>query len=103
MFLAQIIVLNHPHHIHAGYRPIIHCHTSSIPCKFNKLVSKIDPQTKKVLEENPKFIKARDAAMVEIVPLKPMVVETFASYARLGRFAIRSETKMIIGVGIVLP
>ena len=100
MFLAQVIVMNHPGQIHAGYCPVLDCHTSHIACKFAKLVSKIDQRTLKVLEEGPQFIKSREAAMVEITPTKPMVVETFASYAPLGRFAVR-DMKQTVAVGVI--
>merc|ERR1719201_1998808 len=100
MFLAQVIVLNHPGQIHAGYAPVLDCHTSHIACKFAKLVSKIDQRTLKVLEEGPQFIKSREAAMVEITPTKPMVVETFAAYAPLGRFAVR-DMKQTVAVGVI--
>merc|ERR1711990_262663 len=100
MLLAQVIVMNHPGQIHAGYCPVLDCHTSHIACKFAKLVSKIDQRTLKVLEEGPQFIKSREAAMVEITPTKPMVVETFAAYAPLGRFAVR-DMKQIVAVGVI--
>jgi len=100
MFLAQVIVMNHPGQIHAGYTPVLDCHTSHIACKFSKLVSKIDQRTLKVLEENPQFVKSREAAMVEIVPTKPMCVETFASYPPLGRFAVR-DMKQTVAVGVI--
>ena len=38
--------------------------------------------------------------MVELVPTKPMVVETFSTFAPLGRFAVR-DRKQTIGVGVV--
>ena len=34
-FLARIMVINHPTKIKAGYTPVIHCHSSQIPCKFS--------------------------------------------------------------------
>ncbi len=40
-------------------------------------------------EENPQFLKTGDAAVVKIVPTRPMAVETFAEFPQLGRFAIR--------------
>merc|ERR1712072_1503502 len=62
------------------------CH---IACKFAKLRSKVDKRTGAVVEDEPQNIKSQDAAMVELVPTKPMGVETFATYAPLGRFAVR--------------
>jgi len=78
MFVAQVIVLNHPGQISAGYAPVLDCHTAHIACKFSKIRSKIDKRDGKVTEEDPKFIKSGDAAMVELVPQKHMVVESFA-------------------------
>ena len=41
-FNAQVIVLNHPGQIGAGYTPVLDCHTAHIACKFAELVEKID-------------------------------------------------------------
>jgi elongation factor 1-alpha len=68
MFVAQVIVLNHPGHIAPGYAPVLDCHTAHIACKFSKIRSKIDKRDGKVTEEEPKSIKSGDAAMVELVP-----------------------------------
>merc|ERR1712183_813107 len=100
MFLAQVIVLNHPGQIHNGYSPVLDCHTSHIACKFSKIRSKVDKRNGKVLEEEPQFIKSQEAAMVELVPQKPMVVEAFSAYAPLGRFAVR-DMKQTVAVGVI--
>merc|ERR1712061_860577 len=76
MFVSQVIVLNHPGQIQNGYPPVLDCHPCHIACKFQKLRSKVDKRTGAVVEEEPQNIKSRDAAMVELVPTKPMVVET---------------------------
>merc|ERR1712166_1610880 len=86
MFLAQVIVLNHPGEIRAGYAPVLDCHTAPIACKFAKLLSKIDKRTGKSTEDEPTCIKTGHASMVELIPQKPMVVEVFSSYPPLGRF-----------------
>jgi elongation factor 1-alpha len=99
-FLAQVIVMNHPGQISNGYAPVLDCHTAHIACKFAKIQSKIDKRTGKATEENPQFIKSGDAAMVELIPQKPMVVEPFNKYAPLGRFAVR-DMRQTVAVGVI--
>jgi len=88
-FTAQIMVLNHPSVITAGYTPVFHCHTAQVACTFIELQKKLDPKTGQVKEENPQFLKAGDAAIVKIQPSKPMVIERAKDFPQLGRFAIR--------------
>ena len=99
-FNAQVIVLNHPNKIQAGYCPVLDCHTSHIACKFDKLLSKIDRRTGKEQEAEPKEIKNQEAAIVQLVPQKSMVVETFSEYPPLGRFAVR-DMKQTVAVGVI--
>lgn len=99
-FLAQVIVLNHPGQIQKGYAPVLDCHTSHIACKFDELESKIDRRTGKVIEAEPKAIKSGDAALVRMVPQKPMCVEAFNQYPPLGRFAVR-DMKQTVAVGVI--
>jgi elongation factor 1-alpha len=99
-FEAQVIVLNHPNQIRAGYSPVLDCHTTHTACKFETLLSKIDRRTGKSLEDNPEFIKTGDAAMVKLLPSKPMCVETFKDYPPLGRFAVR-DMKQTVAVGVI--
>jgi len=99
-FRAQVIILNHPGQINAGYAPVVDCHTSHIACKFRELVEKIDRRSGKKLEDNPANVKSGDAAIVEMVPQKPMCVEPFAEYAPLGRFAVR-DMRQTVAVGVI--
>jgi sulfate adenylyltransferase subunit 1 (EFTu-like GTPase family) len=99
-FNAQVIVLNHPGQIGAGYAPVLDCHTAHIACKFAELKEKIDRRTGKSLEDNPKFVKSGDAAIVKLVPSKPMCVESYNEYPPLGRFAVR-DMRQTVAVGII--
>jgi len=99
-FYAQVIILNHPGEIHNGYAPVLDCHTAHIACKFAEIKEKCDRRSGKKLEDNPKFVKSGDAAMVDLVPSKPMCVESFSEYPPLGRFAVR-DMKQTVAVGVI--
>jgi elongation factor 1-alpha len=99
-FVAQVIVLNHPGQIHAGYAPVLDCHTAHIACKFAELLTKVDRRTGKELEANPKNVKSGDACFVQLLPSKPMCVETFTEYPPLGRFAVR-DMRQTVAVGVI--
>ncbi|KAF9291146.1 translation elongation factor EF-1 alpha, partial [Linnemannia elongata] len=99
-FNAQVIVLNHPGQISNGYAPVLDCHTAHIACKFSEILEKIDRRTGKAMEEFPKFIKSGDAAIVKMVPSKPLCVESFQEYPPLGRFAVR-DMRQTVAVGVI--
>jgi elongation factor 1-alpha len=99
-FTAQVIILNHPGQISAGYTPVLDCHTAHIACKFAELKEKCDRRSGKKLEDNPKFLKSGDAGIVQMYPSKPMCVEAFSDYAPLGRFAVR-DMRQTVAVGVI--
>jgi len=99
-FDAQVIVMNHPGQLRAGYTPVLDCHTAHIACKFTELKIKIDKRSGKELEQNPAMIKSGDAAICQLTPTKPMVVETFKDFPPLGRFAVR-DMKQTVAVGVI--
>jgi elongation factor 1-alpha len=100
-FTAQIIILNHPGQIRVGYAPVLDCHTEHVSCKITKLLQKVDKRGGALLEENPEFLKAGEAGIVEFTPLKPMCVETYKEYPPLGRFAVR-DMRQTVAVGIIM-
>lgn len=99
-FTAQVIILNHPGQIANGYAPVLDCHTAHIACKFADIKEKCDRRSGKKLEDAPKFVKSGDAAIVELIPTKPMCVEAFSDYPPLGRFAVR-DMRQTVAVGVI--
>jgi elongation factor 1-alpha len=99
-FNAQVIVLNHPGKICAGYTPVLDCHTAHIACKFSELLQKVDRRTGKEMEANPEYVKSQEAAIIKLIPTKPMCVEKFSEYAPLGRFAVR-DMRQTVAVGVI--
>ena len=99
-FEAQIVVLSHPTAIPIGYTPVFHLHTAQLSCRLEAIMKKLDPKTGAVKEENPKFLMTGDAAIVKIVPTKPVVVEEYKKFPQLGRFAIR-DMGQTVAAGMV--
>lgn len=99
-FVAQVIVLNHPGQISDGYTPVLDCHTAHIACKFAEIREKCDRRSGQTTEVNPKAIKSGDAAIVNLVPTKPLCVESFADFPPLGRFAVR-DMRQTVAVGVI--
>jgi elongation factor 1-alpha len=100
-FQAQIVVMQHPSVITAGYTPVIHAHTAQVACTFESIDQKLDPSSGEVAEENPDFIQAGDAAVVTLRPQKPLSIEPSSEIAELGSFAIR-DMGQTIAAGKVL-
>jgi len=99
-FTANVIILNHPGEIHAGYTPVVDCHTAHIACRFDKLLQKIDKRSGKVMEENPQMVKKGDAVNAVLIPQKKLTVESFKDYPPLGRFAVR-DMRQTVAVGVI--
>jgi len=100
-FTAQIVVLQHPSAIAAGYTPVFHCHTAQVACTFEELIKTVDPRSGETKEEHPSFIKAGDVAVVKIRPTRPMVIEPAKDFPPLGRFAIR-DMGITVAAGVCL-
>ncbi|MHC1611291.1 MAG: translation elongation factor EF-1 subunit alpha [Candidatus Methanospirareceae archaeon] len=100
-FTAQIVVLQHPTAITAGYTPVFHCHTAQVSCTITEIVKKLDPRTGETKEENPDFIKTGDAAIVTVKPTRPLVIECVKEIPQLGRFAVR-DMGQTVAAGMVM-
>ncbi|MDO8627916.1 MAG: EF-Tu/IF-2/RF-3 family GTPase, partial [Candidatus Diapherotrites archaeon] len=100
-FIAQIVVLNHPTAIPLGYTPVFHLHTAQMSMSIVEIQKSLDPKTGQVKEENPKFLKTGDAAVVKIKPLQPLSCEEYKQFPQLGRFALR-DMGQTVAAGIIL-
>jgi elongation factor 1-alpha len=100
-FQAQVVVMQHPSVITAGYTPVFHAHTAQVACTIESIDKKIDPSSGEVAEENPDFIQSGDAAVVTVRPQKPLSIEPSDEIPELGSFAIR-DMGQTIAAGKVL-
>jgi elongation factor 1-alpha len=100
-FTGRIFIIHHPTAVGVGYTPVLHIHTAQMAVRFDKLVSKLDPRTGQVVEQNPSFLRTGEAAIVRFVPLQPIAIETFKDFPQLGRFALR-DMGTTIGAGVVM-
>jgi elongation factor 1-alpha len=100
-FTSQVIITGHPGRIGNGYTPVLYCHTSHIAVRFAKLLAKVDKISEKVIEKEPKFLKKGDGGIIQMIPTKPMVVESFSEYPSLGRFIVR-DMRRTVAVGVIL-
>ncbi|KEH38842.1 GTP-binding elongation factor Tu family protein [Medicago truncatula] len=100
-FTSRVIVFNHPSKITKGYTPVLDCHASHTAVKFAKLVTMFDRESGVELEKKPMSLKNGDAAVVKMIPMKPMVVEGINEYPSLGRFAVR-DMRQTVAVGIIM-
>jgi elongation factor 1-alpha len=90
-FTAQLVVLNHPSVMTAGYTPVFHVHTAQVACQITAIEKKLDPATGQALQENPDFIKNGDTAIVKIKPTTPLVIEKTSDIPQISRFAVRDS------------
>jgi len=100
-FEAQIVVMQHPSVITAGYTPVFHAHTAQVACTVESIDAKIDPSSGEIAEENPDFIQSGDAAKVTVRPQKPLSIEPASEIPELGSFAIR-DMGQTVAAGQVL-
>ncbi|MFC6975619.1 translation elongation factor EF-1 subunit alpha [Halomicroarcula sp. GCM10025709] len=100
-FQAQLVVMQHPSVITAGYTPVFHAHTAQVACTIESLDQKLDPASGEVAEENPDFIENGDAAVVTVRPQKPLSIEPASEIPELGSFAVR-DMGQTIAAGKVL-
>ena len=101
-FEAQILVLDHPGRLVAGYTPVLHAHAAHAACRVTKLLKLLNKRTGEAMQAvPPTSLQIGQMALCELVPVQPtLCVETFAACAPLGRFVLR-DLRRIVAVGVV--
>ena len=79
---------------------MLHYNTFHGDCTIMEIYNLIDQKTGKFVKNGQKFLKNGDIGIIRIVSEKPMVVESFDNYPKLGRFAL-SDNNEIFAVGVI--
>ena len=94
-FTAQIVILNHPTVLTVGYTPVFHVHTAQVACKIEEIIKQINPATGETIKDHPDMLKNGDAAIVRVIPTKPLVIEKKSDIPHMSTFAIRDAGKTV--------
>lgn len=94
-FTAQIVIFNHPSVMTVGYTPVFHVHTAQVACRIEEIIKQIDPATGATIKEHPDMLKNGDAAIVRVIPTKPLVIEKKSEIPHMSTFAIRDAGKTV--------
>lgn len=97
-FKAEIMVVDHPTGIRAGYAPYIHVHQAAMPCSISEILSAWDSQGQEKCVDDENKLNNGDTAVVWIVPHKPLVIERASDISRLGRFVLRDGHTVATGL-----
>lgn len=84
-----------PSGIKAGYTPVISCGTANIACKFAKLLSTVDKDSKETIP-NPTVIPAGQRFDAIIYPTKQVVFEKASEFPGLGKFVCRDSGILVV-------
>ena len=104
VFDAQIIVLECPSIISAGFNSIMHLHTATCEVQLRAIIGMVDKKTgEKDFKNHPRFIKQDQIAICRFEVLGGTVccMEPFKLQAQLGRFTLRYENRTV-AIGKVL-
>ena len=98
MFDAQLQILELPEHksiFTAGYKCVMHIHTTVEEVEAVEILSQIDPKTRQPMKKKAMFIKSGAIAVVRMGVERAICIELFADTPQLGRFTLRDEGKTI--------
>lgn len=99
-FTAQVVVLNHPAGVRAGFMPVVDVHAAHTACEFTELLRKVDRESGEAVEEHPHSALQGETVLVRMRPARPLCVEAFRDCPGMGRFAAR-DMGVVVAVGVI--
>lgn len=79
---------------------MMNCANQYMEVEFIRLISKLNRKTGREERADPEFLKSRDLALVELKPLRPIVVCTYPTNADLGAFVLTNSNKTV-AIGLI--
>jgi elongation factor 1-alpha len=98
-FIALVHLFDLTDPIKTGDQCSMSCHSENVPISFGKLFSILSKEFGCKIMENPDCLVNGEFAIVEIILLKPIFLEEYKFLDSLGKFGIRNNRS--IGIGIV--
>ena len=99
--LAVLELLEHKSIFTAGYTAVMHIHTACEEIEVSKIISQIDPKTKKPMDKKVSFVKGHSIIICRMKAAASVCLEKFSTVPQLGRFTLRDEGKTI-AIGKIL-
>ena len=99
--LAVLELLEHKSIFTAGYTAVMHIHTAVEEIEVTKMISQIDPKTKKPMDKKVSFVKSGSIVICRMKAAAAVCLEKFENIPQLGRFTLRDEGKTI-AIGKIL-
>ncbi|KAI4358066.1 hypothetical protein L6164_001970 [Bauhinia variegata] len=96
----KVLVLDGSSPVLVGSLLEFHIHHAKEPATVSRIVSVLDSKTGKVTKKSPRWLTAKQSAVIEVVLSEPVCVLEFSSCKALGRVSLRSLGRTI-AVGIV--
>ena len=90
-FTAQIVILNHPTVVTVGYTPVFHIHTAQVACQLTNIIKKLNPASGEEITTDKEILRNGDAAVVQLKPMQPIVIEKNSEIPQMSKFAVRDS------------
>jgi elongation factor 1-alpha len=97
-FLSKLVIVDKISNFDNNYSPFLNLYSGfNIPCFIVKTLSKIEIDSEKEIEKEPKLIKNGDCILVILKPKIPIIIENFDDNKNYGRIICTDSKKVIAG------